>query len=73
MGSGFLDLDYSATRNLTIGQRVSSDIFSAGGHLWKIICYPRGEKMEHRGEFVSIFLMLYNSANAKAPSSMYPC
>jgi hypothetical protein len=36
LGSGFLEfkLNDSETKNLAIGQRVSSESFSAGGHLW---------------------------------------
>ncbi|RLN03013.1 hypothetical protein C2845_PM13G23040 [Panicum miliaceum] len=60
-------LDYSETKNLAIGQRVSSESFSAGGHLWKISCYPRGDRREHNGEYVSILVSLVSkSQNVKA-------
>ncbi|CAL5005185.1 unnamed protein product [Urochloa decumbens] len=67
-GSGFLEfkLDYSETMNLAIGQSVSES-FYVGGHRWRIKCYPRGDRIEHNGEYVSIFLRLVSkSENVKA-------
>ncbi|KAK3123905.1 hypothetical protein QOZ80_8AG0637790 [Eleusine coracana subsp. coracana] len=60
LGSGFLEfkLYYSETRNLAIGDALSSDYFSAGGHLWRIYCYPRGRSVTDNGEYLSIFLHL---------------
>ncbi|CAO2207326.1 unnamed protein product [Urochloa humidicola] len=69
LGAGFLEykLDYSEKKNLPIGQFVVSENFSAGGHLWRIKCYPRGDKNEHKGEYVSIYLTLVSkSENVKA-------
>jgi speckle-type POZ protein len=72
LGSGFLEfkLDYSEKKNLPIGQYVSSESFRAGGHLWKIICYPRGDTSEYKlynGRFVSILVKLVSrSENVKA-------
>ncbi|CAN6297778.1 unnamed protein product [Urochloa humidicola] len=68
LGSGFLEfkLQYSEWRNLAIGQTVSES-FSAGGHRWKIKCYPHGNRIENNGEYVSIFLKLVSkSENVKA-------
>ncbi|CAL4999799.1 unnamed protein product [Urochloa decumbens] len=58
LGSGFLEfkLDYSETKNLAIGQHVSSESFSVGGHLWRIICYPCGDRIQHKGGYVSMFI-----------------
>ncbi|GJN15680.1 hypothetical protein PR202_gb02616 [Eleusine coracana subsp. coracana] len=60
LGSGFLEfkLDYSETRNLAIGDALSSSYFSASGHLWRIYCYPRGRSVTDNGEYLSIFLHL---------------
>ncbi|KAF8692669.1 hypothetical protein HU200_039497 [Digitaria exilis] len=86
--SGFLEfdlkLDYSETNN--IGQYVSSENFHAGEHTWRIICYPRGDKSEDKGDYVSLFLVLVsNPGNVKAvfdafllnrdgtPSSVFMC
>ncbi|KAG2585115.1 hypothetical protein PVAP13_6KG370500 [Panicum virgatum] len=72
LGPGFLEfkLDYSEKKNLPIGQYVSSESFRAGGHLWKIICYPRGDTSEYKlynGRFVSILVKLVSrSENVKA-------
>uniref|UniRef100_A0A0E0CED3 BTB domain-containing protein n=1 Tax=Oryza meridionalis TaxID=40149 RepID=A0A0E0CED3_9ORYZ len=51
------------TKNLAAGDLVSSDDISAGGHLWRIECYPRGEsttttKQDDNGMYVSLFLTL---------------
>jgi speckle-type POZ protein len=52
-GSSFLEfrLDYSETKNITIGDSVTSDDISAGGHLWRIIYYPRGCSEDDNGEY----------------------
>ena len=39
-------LNYEETRNVAIGHAVSSGDISAGGHLWRVKCYPRGDKEE---------------------------
>jgi speckle-type POZ protein len=41
-----------------IGDVVHSDVISAGGHLWRINCYPRGYFEAHKGEYIEIFLEL---------------
>ncbi|CAO2162697.1 unnamed protein product [Urochloa humidicola] len=66
-GSGFLEfrLDYSETKNIAIGDSVCSDDISAGGHLWRIRCYPRGGR-DDSGEYVAIYLELTSdSKNVK--------
>ncbi|CAL5005190.1 unnamed protein product [Urochloa decumbens] len=70
-GSGFLEfrLDYSETKNIAIGDSVISDYISAGGHLWRIICYPRGFNKDVNGEYVSIFLEL--CSDSKAVKTMF--
>jgi hypothetical protein len=67
--SGVLEfkLDYSATKNLAIGEDVFSENFSAGGHVWRIICNPRGYRKEDNGEYLSIYLQLMGvSRNVRA-------
>ncbi|CAO2207317.1 unnamed protein product [Urochloa humidicola] len=67
LGSGFLEfrLDYSETKNIAIGDSVCSDDISAGGHLWKIRCYPRG-CTDVYGEYVAIYLeLISDSKNVK--------
>ncbi|EAZ07690.1 hypothetical protein OsI_29947 [Oryza sativa Indica Group] len=66
-----LELDYSATNDgRAIGDVVRSGVFSAGGHSWRIRCYPRGTKeleAESNGKYISIFLELVSkSKNIKA-------
>ncbi|GJN15672.1 hypothetical protein PR202_gb02608 [Eleusine coracana subsp. coracana] len=53
-------------KKLAIGACKSSEDISAGGHLWRIDCYPRGEINEPNGEYVSVFLkLLSDSKNVK--------
>jgi speckle-type POZ protein len=64
--SRFLEfrLDYSENKDLGIGQFVSSEVVSAGGHLWRVVCYPSGDSNAFDGEYASIFLRLVSdSAN----------
>ncbi|KAF8646558.1 hypothetical protein HU200_065780 [Digitaria exilis] len=60
LGSVFIEfkLDYAETKNLAIGDSVTSEDFSAGGNLWRIFCYPRGFRTEDKGEYVSMYLHL---------------
>ncbi|CAO2184333.1 unnamed protein product [Urochloa humidicola] len=64
LGSGFTEfkLDYEATRNLAIGDIVFSDEFSAGGHFWKVRCYPHGDKESNNGVHLSVFLQLVSGS-----------
>ncbi|RCV31920.1 hypothetical protein SETIT_6G216900v2 [Setaria italica] len=67
--AGFLEfkLDYSGCKNLAIGEAVYSKNISAGGHVWRIRCYPRGSVKEDNGEYLSIYLELMSeSRNVKA-------
>jgi hypothetical protein len=69
--AGFLEfkLNFSGTKDLPIGHVIKSEVFSAGGHLWCVYCYPRGAKKAHDGEYVyvSIYLMLASkSENVEA-------
>ena len=49
-------IDYEQTKQLPIRKAVHSDVVSVGGHNWRIECYPRGIREEHKGEYISIFL-----------------
>jgi len=65
-GSGFLEfrLDYSETNNIAIGDSVCSDDIFAGGHLWRVRCYPRGCTEDDKGEYVAIYLELISDSKA---------
>ncbi|KAL6661113.1 hypothetical protein ACP70R_000497 [Stipagrostis hirtigluma subsp. patula] len=69
MDSGFIEfkLDYAATKNLAIGDVVLSDEISAGGHIWRVCCYPHGDNKANNGVYLSLFLELIGeSRNVKA-------
>ncbi|CAD6264785.1 unnamed protein product [Miscanthus lutarioriparius] len=60
-------LGYWETENVAIGHKVCSEDILAGGHLWRIECYPRGKRKEENGEWLSIFLHhVSESRDAKA-------
>ncbi|RLN05037.1 hypothetical protein C2845_PM13G22990 [Panicum miliaceum] len=44
LDSGFVEfkLDYSKSKDRAIGDAIYSGNFSAGGHVWRVKCYPRG-------------------------------
>jgi speckle-type POZ protein len=46
---------------------VRSKEFCVGGHLWRVHCFPRGNRTDCKGEYISIFLALASkSENVKA-------
>ncbi|TVU04992.1 hypothetical protein EJB05_48139, partial [Eragrostis curvula] len=51
-------INYEQTRHLPIGKAIFSDAFSAGGHMWRIMCFPRGTKHAGEGNYVAIFAEL---------------
>ncbi|CAL5001076.1 unnamed protein product [Urochloa decumbens] len=68
--SGFTEfkLDFEATKNLSVGDFVLSDDFAAGGHIWRVICYPHGSKESNDdGVYLNLYLQLVSgSRNVKA-------
>ncbi|GJN04030.1 hypothetical protein PR202_ga21540 [Eleusine coracana subsp. coracana] len=60
LDSGFLEfkLDCTKTKDLAVGDSVYSKNFLAGGHVWRIKCYPRGVNEEYCVEYLSIYLEL---------------
>ncbi|GJN15682.1 hypothetical protein PR202_gb02618 [Eleusine coracana subsp. coracana] len=60
-------LDFAGTQKLGIGDIVYSDDISAGGHIWRVHCYPHGNKKGNNGVSLSVFLELVSkSKNIKA-------
>jgi len=49
-------LNFLETKKVAIGHSVSSEDIFAGGHLWRIYCYPRGVITEENGKYLSIAL-----------------
>ncbi|KAM0829863.1 hypothetical protein ACQ4PT_066597 [Festuca glaucescens] len=64
LGSGFIEfeLEYSETKNV-----VRSGVISVAGHVWRIYCYPLGNKKANKGKYQSLYLRLVSKAkNATA-------
>ncbi|KAG8087886.1 hypothetical protein GUJ93_ZPchr0010g9132 [Zizania palustris] len=64
--SGFLELkvDYSATYgDCAIGKSLLSDVFFAGGHTWRVWFYRRGSRVEDKGKYLSVYLVLMGKSN----------
>jgi len=53
-------LYYQETKHLAVGKAVCSNPFSAGGHMWKIKCFPRGTGSSDSDEHLSVFVQLEN-------------
>ncbi|CAO2179744.1 unnamed protein product [Urochloa humidicola] len=56
-------LDYEQTKDLAPGHPIYSDPFSAGGHKWRIICFPRGNAVSHNGKYLSMFVELVSKGS----------
>ncbi|KAJ1269229.1 hypothetical protein BS78_07G194700 [Paspalum vaginatum] len=71
LGSGFTEfkLDLAANENLAVGDFVLSDEIPAGGHVWRVRCYPRGDNKANNGAYLSVFLGLVS--NAKNVSAIF--
>ncbi|XP_015695671.1 BTB/POZ and MATH domain-containing protein 6-like [Oryza brachyantha] len=65
-------VNYSVAKYLPVGGVVSSDEFSAGGHLWTIDCYPSGVKKTAAvsGKYLSLFLRV-KSAGSNGVKDMF--
>ncbi|XP_047060487.1 BTB/POZ and MATH domain-containing protein 2-like [Lolium rigidum] len=50
-------IDYEQIKQLPTGEAVISDVISAGGHLWRIEVFLRGDRGADKGEYVSIVLV----------------
>ncbi|CAL5005172.1 unnamed protein product [Urochloa decumbens] len=61
-------VNYEQTKHLAAGEAVHSDAFPAGGHTWRVNCYPRGiDEEANSGSHLSIFLeLLSNSGSVSA-------
>ncbi|TVU05001.1 hypothetical protein EJB05_48148, partial [Eragrostis curvula] len=60
-------LDYAGTKNLAVGAVICSDEISAGGHLWRLRCFPHGYSTDDHGAYLAFFLQLVSdSKNVKA-------
>ncbi|CAO2192152.1 unnamed protein product [Urochloa humidicola] len=53
-----IKLDYWETKHLRVGDATTTGDLAAGGHLWRINCYPRGYSDEGLAKYLSLFLEL---------------
>ncbi|KAM0865762.1 hypothetical protein ACQ4PT_043058 [Festuca glaucescens] len=49
-------VDYEQAKQLPIGHYAQSGVFSAGGHPWRIECFPRGVFGSGPAEYLAIYL-----------------
>ncbi|KAF3335536.1 BTB/POZ and MATH domain-containing protein 2-like protein [Carex littledalei] len=51
-------INHSETKDMDIGEKITSPNFRVGQHDWAINCYPQGNKKDLNGKYVSVFLRL---------------
>jgi len=56
--------DFSLLDGMGISEFVSSSTFTVGGYDWNIMFFPDGNKKEHEGAFVSVFLCFIGGGEA---------
>ena len=60
-------LNYEQTKRFAIDKAVYCDPFSICGHMWRIVCYPRGDIGSDSGEYLTLYLeLLSTSTSGKA-------
>ncbi|CAM0957751.1 unnamed protein product [Alopecurus aequalis] len=65
-------IDYKQIKQIPIGKAILSDVVPAGGHLWRIKCFPRGKSEIDKGEYISIFLVhISKSRSVKAKFEVF--
>lgn len=52
-------------------QFISSEVVSARGHLWRLVCYLSGDSHELNGEYASIFLSLVSDSARECPGQSH--
>ncbi|KAF8646560.1 hypothetical protein HU200_065782 [Digitaria exilis] len=50
---------------LAVGDIVEFEAISVGGHRWRIQCYPRGDRDEEKGQFISMYFELTSESSSK--------
>ncbi|CAO2199811.1 unnamed protein product [Urochloa humidicola] len=56
-------VNYDQAKRLAVGKAVRSDAISAGGHMWRVSCYPRGYSRKAEG-CLSLYLDLMDRATS---------
>lgn len=63
-----LSVDYEQSQELPIGKAVYSDTVSVGeDSLWRVECFPRGEKVADGGKYISVFLRHMGESTSVMP------
>jgi speckle-type POZ protein len=50
-------VDYEQIKHADIGMPVSSDVFSAGGHMWRVNFYPCGEDESDQAKYQCLYIL----------------
>ncbi|XP_006660301.1 BTB/POZ and MATH domain-containing protein 1-like [Oryza brachyantha] len=64
--SGFVELklDYTAAaERCAAGDVVHSGVLHAGGHAWRVGCYPRESKVDDKGEYISLYFERFGESS----------
>uniref|UniRef100_K3YL21 BTB domain-containing protein n=1 Tax=Setaria italica TaxID=4555 RepID=K3YL21_SETIT len=65
-------LDYEKNKHLEAGHAIFSDPFSAGGHMWRISCFPRGiNSVYDKGEYLSVFVEVVSKPWVSGVSAVF--
>ncbi|KAJ3690510.1 hypothetical protein LUZ61_019674 [Rhynchospora tenuis] len=65
-GSYQFKVENSTTKNLAIGEFITTPKFSVGGYKWIIKYYPQGSNAENKGTYISLSLEVLNSKSVTA-------
>lgn len=57
-----LRICYSQAKEFTIGNCITSPIFSIGGYDWTVLCYPRGTYYTDKGNYMSLYVHLVHES-----------
>jgi speckle-type POZ protein len=59
-----LRVNYEQAKHYPIRKAMHSNAFLAGGHMWRIKCYPRGSRESDDGVYLSIFAQLVSKSSS---------
>ncbi|KAF3341384.1 BTB/POZ and MATH domain-containing protein 2 [Carex littledalei] len=64
-------VENSKTKEIGIGEFVTTPKFSAGGHIWRIKYYPDGSDANKKGTYISLCLQLLTTSTSTSVTAEY--